>query len=102
MIKRNDANDVCYVDFEHEDPNFAILLCIWPKTLNESARQWHISEKKSCPAWSMAWESMASSFLLFTSHVYRIKKMDPQCMLFRLYMQCFDAGGLMSIQLEPR
>ena len=46
LIKRNDANDVCCADFEHEDPNFAILLSIRPKTLNESARQWHISEKE--------------------------------------------------------
>ena len=35
LVKRDDANDVCCADFEHEHPDFATLLSIRPKTLNE-------------------------------------------------------------------
>jgi len=46
LIHKNDANDVTCEDFEHEDPNHAVLLGIRPKSLNKSATKWHISEKE--------------------------------------------------------
>ena len=45
LIHKNDANDITCEDFEHEDPNHAVLLGIRPKSLNKSAAKWHISEK---------------------------------------------------------
>lgn len=44
LIHKNDANEVACEDFEHEDPNLAVLLGIRPKSLNKSATKRHISE----------------------------------------------------------